>query len=158
MHNVNSKIVHRTNALLSFKYGKNFVYDEMSSTGPGDAGKAKLAQSIATLGGFDPDGTFRNLKPGDGPNKEEREAGYYSIGYYAIDDGQVVGSVTVSDDVDPGGGSTCKLVGESAMCLLQDHIPVGGGFWTPASAMGQQLLDRLRQNQTIDIKGQWITT
>lgn len=157
MHTVNSKIVHRTNALLKFKYGKNFVYDEMSSTGPGDAGKAKIAENVTTLGGFHQDGTLANLKPGDGPNKEQREAGFYSIGYYAIDDGRVVGSVTVKDDVDPGGGSTCKLVGESAMCLLQDNIPVGGGFWTPASAMGEQLLDRLIRNQTIEIKGHWIT-
>lgn len=158
MHNVNSKIVHRTNALLGFKYGKNFVYDEMSSTGPGEAGKAKIAESVATLGGFNPDGVTTNVKPGDGPNKEERDAGFYSICYYAIDDGRVVGSVTVKDDVDPGGGSTCKLVGESAMCLLQDNIPVGGGFWTPASAMGEQLFDRLVRNQTIGIKEQWITT
>ncbi len=156
MHPINSKIVHRTNALLEFKYGKSFIYDEMSSTGPGDAGKAKIAESIATLGGFNPDGPVEDVKPGDGLDKEGRNAGFYSICYYAIDDGRVVGSVSVKDDVDPGGGSTCKLVGESAMCLLQDNIQVGGGFWTPASAMGEQLLDRLVQNQTIEIKGKWI--
>jgi short subunit dehydrogenase-like uncharacterized protein len=34
---------------------------------------------------------------------------------------------------------------ESALCLVEDAdlIPVGGGSWTPASAMGDLLLTRL---------------
>lgn len=156
MHGINSKIVHRTNLLLGLPYGDNFTYDEMCSTGPGEEGKAKIEHSIKTMGGFNPDASFETLKPGDGPDKAAREAGYYSISYYGIEDGKVVAQIDISDDRDPGGGSTAKLVGESAMCLLKDGITVGGGFWTPASAMGDQLSKRLRANGTIKITEQTV--
>ena len=48
-------------------------------------------------------------------------------------------------DKDPGYGSTSKMIAESAFALAQDDLPVGGGFWTPASAMGDALLQRLPQ-------------
>ncbi len=49
----------------------------------------------------------------------------------------------VKGDRDPGYGSTSKMLGESALSLVLDELPVGGGFWTPASAMGDALLERL---------------
>jgi short subunit dehydrogenase-like uncharacterized protein len=36
------------------------------------------------------------------------------------------------------------MLGESAVCPAQDDLACGGGFWTPASAMGQRLIDRLQ--------------
>jgi short subunit dehydrogenase-like uncharacterized protein len=44
---------------------------------------------------------------------------------------------------DPGYGSTSKILGECGVCLALDELPVEGGFWTPASAMGDALLKRL---------------
>jgi short subunit dehydrogenase-like uncharacterized protein len=38
------------------------------------------------------------------------------------------------------------MLAESAVCLARNKLDVAGGFWTPASAMGTQLLDRLRKN------------
>jgi saccharopine dehydrogenase (NAD+, L-glutamate forming) len=38
------------------------------------------------------------------------------------------------------------MIAESALALAQDDLPVAGGFWTPASAMGDQLLQRLPQS------------
>ncbi len=38
------------------------------------------------------------------------------------------------------------MLSESAVCLALDELPVGGGFWTPAAAMGRQLQDRLTAN------------
>jgi short subunit dehydrogenase-like uncharacterized protein len=38
------------------------------------------------------------------------------------------------------------MLGESAVCLAQDALPVAGGCWTPASAMGDALLARLGAN------------
>ena len=35
------------------------------------------------------------------------------------------------------------MITESALALAQDDLDVGGGFWTPASAMGEALLIRL---------------
>jgi saccharopine dehydrogenase (NAD+, L-glutamate forming) len=40
------------------------------------------------------------------------------------------------------------MVVEAALCLAEDadRIAVGGGSWTPASAMGELLLARLTSN------------
>ncbi len=50
----------------------------------------------------------------------------------------------VTGDQDPGYGSTAKMLGESAAAFLDlDTSVVGGGFWTPASAFGDALVERL---------------
>ena len=54
--------------------------------------------------------------------------------------------VEVKGDKDPGYGSTAKMIAESALALAQDELTVGGGFWTPASALGDSLLRRLPQS------------
>jgi short subunit dehydrogenase-like uncharacterized protein len=53
---------------------------------------------------------------------------------------------TVTGDRDPGYGSTSKMLSESAVCLARDDLEIGGGCWTPASAMGPLLRDRLIAN------------
>ena len=150
MSAVNPKIIHRSNALLGYPYGEDFVYDEMTSTGPGEEGKAKISDTIRTLSGFNPDGRVAT-KPGEGPSKEVMEAGYYSLGFSGIIGDEVAIKVLVSDDLDPGFGSTAKLVGESALCLLQDDVQIAGGMWTPVAAMGEQLLHRLPENGALKI-------
>jgi short subunit dehydrogenase-like uncharacterized protein len=59
--------------------------------------------------------------------------------------GQVL-RARVRGDRDPGYGSTCKLIAESALCLLQevDHTMAPGGVWTPGAAMGLPLVQRLQ--------------
>jgi short subunit dehydrogenase-like uncharacterized protein len=53
----------------------------------------------------------------------------------------------VTSDRDPGYGSTAKMISEAAICLSETgRDTVGGGFWTPASAMGQRLIARLVEN------------
>ena len=52
----------------------------------------------------------------------------------------------IKGDRDPGYGSTSKMLAESAVCLAKDDLPTGGGCWTPASAMGDALLERLTTN------------
>ena len=53
--------------------------------------------------------------------------------------------------------STCKMLGEAAVCLLKDigKKDLNGGFWTPATAMGQKLMDRLVANAglTFEVDG-----
>ncbi len=137
---INTRNVHRTNHLLNHRYGSDFVYDEMLITGPGDKGEA-IANAVAadkSMGG--PGGP----QPGEGPSKEERETGHYDvlfIGHNA--QGQSV-RVGVKGDRDPGYGSTSKMITEAAVCLLQDAKGTSGGIWTPAAAMGQALIERLR--------------
>ena len=52
----------------------------------------------------------------------------------------------VTGDKDPGYGSTSKMLAESAICLAKDELQEGGGVLTPAVAMGDALLTRLREN------------
>ena len=40
MATINSKNIHRSNALMGHPYGEDFRYDEMMLTGPGEQGKA----------------------------------------------------------------------------------------------------------------------
>ena len=84
--------------------------------------------------------------PGEGPSPEAREAGYFDIRLFARHPDDPAKSLfgRVTGDRDPGYGSTAKMLGESAVCLAQDELAVGGGLWTPASAMGEPLLERLQ--------------
>ena len=53
----------------------------------------------------------------------------------------------VTGDRDPGYGSTAKMLSESAVCLAKDiGDDVPGGFWTPATLMGDTLVARLEAN------------
>jgi short subunit dehydrogenase-like uncharacterized protein len=52
----------------------------------------------------------------------------------------------VTGDRDPGYGSTAKMISEAAICLSELGDDVAGGFWTPASALGLPLIERLREH------------
>lgn len=139
---INTKTVHRSNAMMSHAYGTDFVYDEMMVTGPGDKGKA-AAEAVASsnpLGGDD------GPKPGEGPSKEEREAGHYDILYVGLGANGERLDVAVTGDKDPGYGSTSKMLAESAICLINDCADTPGGIWTTAPAMGNKLVQRLVAN------------
>ena len=84
--------------------------------------------------------------PGEGPSKAQQEAGHYDIAFLGEhpDDPEKNVRARVTGDRDPGYGSTSKMLGEAAVCLARDDIQVGGGFWTPASAMGDLLIERLQ--------------
>ena len=47
---------------------------------------------------------------------------------------------------DPGYGATSRMLTESALCLALDgdHLPERYGIRTPASAMGDALIERLK--------------
>lgn len=140
---INTRNVHRSNALLGHAWGKDFVYDEMLMTGHGDKGEATAKAVAAAGGGLGGDG---GPKPGEGPSKEERETGFFDvlvIGKAA--DGREV-RVSVAGDRDPGYGSTSKMIAESGVCLVRECPEVPGGIWTPGAAMGRRLIDRLQQN------------
>jgi short subunit dehydrogenase-like uncharacterized protein len=138
---LNTRNVHRSNMLMGFPYGRDFVYDEMVLTGPGDEGQtnAKLVMA-ANSEKTGPEA----LKPGEGPSKEERDAGHYDLLYVAIaPDGRQV-RAAVRGDLDPGYASTAKMMSECAICLLRDAPDVPAGLWTPGAAMQHKLIRRLR--------------
>lgn len=139
---INTRNVHRSNFLLQHAWGTDFVYDEMLVTGPGEKGEA-LANAVASDKSM---GSDKGPKPGEGPSREEREAGFYDV-LFLGDDGQ--GNtlrVGVKGDRDPGYGSTSKMIAEAAVCLLQEATGTPGGIWTTAPAMGEPLVARLQAN------------
>jgi short subunit dehydrogenase-like uncharacterized protein len=137
---INTRNVHRSNMLMGFPYGREFVYDEMVATGPGERGEANAKKVIAANSGK----TGPNApKPGEGPSKQERENGLYDLLYIAVaPDGREV-RAAVKGDRDPGYGSTSKMISECAICLLRDTPDVPAGFWTPGAAMQHSLIKRL---------------
>lgn len=96
--------------------------------------------------------------PGEGPSAEARESGSFKsklVGKLVPSTGSgtapSTGSGTeitligeVGDNLDPGYGSTAKMLSQVALCLAFDDIPQRGGILTPASAMGLTLVERLR--------------
>jgi len=147
---INTRNIHRSNALMGHRYGEDFQYDEMMFAGPGDAGRqaAEAMTGMAGAVGGDDD-----PQPGEGPSRAEREAGGYElllIGSHA-DGGEIRARVT--GDKDPGYGSTSKIIAETSLCLIDDCADTPGGIWTPAAALGETLIPRLvdRAGMTFDL-------
>ena len=145
---INTKNIHRSNALLDFQYGKDFCYDEMMIGGEGEEGK-QIADAMTSA---NPMGGDNVPQPGEGPSKESREQGNYDVLFFADIDGETV-EARVTGDMDPGYGSTSKMITESAMCLIHDCNDLSGGIYTPAPAMGNKLIKRLieKAGLTFDI-------
>ena len=140
MASINTRNVHRSNMLMNFPYGKDFVYDEMVLTGPGAEGEANAKRLVAAVNGERMGGG--GPKPGEGPSKEERESGLYDLLFVGLaPDGRQI-RVAVKGDRDPGYGSTSKMISECAVCL-SEAPNVKAGIWTPGAAMGNRLIKRL---------------
>jgi short subunit dehydrogenase-like uncharacterized protein len=143
MANINTRNVHRSNALMGFPYGRDFVYDEMQITGPGEEGEAAARRIMAASNNL---ASSAGPKPGEGPSKEEREAGCYDLLFVGIAPDARQIRVSVKGDRDPGYGSTSKMIAECAICLLRDVPDVSAGIWTPGAAMREALIKRLVDN------------
>jgi short subunit dehydrogenase-like uncharacterized protein len=141
MATINTKNIHRSNLCLDHLYGTDFVYDEMLITGPGDQGEA-IAKAVAA----DKSMASDPMQPGEGPTPEQRKNGSYDVLFVGeTADGQFL-RASVQGDMDPGYGSTSKMIAESAACLLDNPGATAGGIWTPAAALGAPLIERLQQN------------
>lgn len=155
MATVNARIVRRSNALLGDAYGRDFDYSEVIRFGKGPMGAAMafgLAAGTGAMLGAMLLPPLRKLMertlfpaPGEGPSREAMHQGFFKLELLArvpgspeLLRGRVVGNR------DPGYGATSIMLAESALCLAQDDLTSPGGLLTPASAMGDALLDRLR--------------
>ena len=152
---INTKIVRRSNALSGYAYGKDFMYDEATLSGKGLKGKFRAyvsALPLALLMSAKPGSFLKKIidiilpKPGEGPNKDKRESGFYNLRFYITLEDQSNAFAKVIGDMDPGYGSTSKMLGESAVCLAKDILPDSSGVLTPSIAMGDAILDRLQKN------------
>ncbi len=158
---INTRVVRRTNALLGYPYGHDFSYDEAMLLRDGPLGFAQ-ATGVSTAmswwnlaAGWQPVREFaaRFLpKPGEGPDEKTREAGSFELLLLGLHPDEPAKNVRgrVTGDRDPGYGSTSKMIAESAVALALDDLSVGGGFWTPASALGDALLERLPSHAGVE--------
>ncbi len=142
---INTKNIHRSNKLMNHIYGESFKYNEMWIQGPGEEGKA-AAEFISTM---NPLGDAP--EPGEGPSRESRENGNYDVLFCADVEGETI-KASVNGDMDPGYGSTSKMITESAICLVKDCQDLAGGIYTPASSMGTKLIKRLESNAGLTFK------
>ncbi len=148
---INTRIVRRSNALLSYPYGRDFRYGESTLSAGRLQARIVNAGLAATLigGSFGPTRWLMRKflpAPGQGPSADEREQGHFELRFYGRGEGDPAPDVRgrVIGQSDPGYGETSKMLAESALCLAFDSLPVRGGILTPASCMGESLLARLR--------------
>jgi short subunit dehydrogenase-like uncharacterized protein len=156
MSTINTRVVRRSAALLG--YAHDYGYQEYLRLGRGPA--AALAATTLSVGSATSQAALRLTpvrwlaqklapKPGDGPSEARMDSGSFRarwIGESAS--GQKVQGL-IADQGDPGNRATTKMLCESALCLaLQlNELPGGrtqGGLLTPASGLGDILVQRLR--------------
>lgn len=158
MASINTRVVHRSNMLLEMDYGKRFQYDEAVLAGPGFKGLTKAQLITMGLGAFLAGASippsrwclekFVLPKPGEGPSLEAQANGFFDIRFFGTTESGETIVAKVTGDRDPGYGSTAKMISEAAICLAKDPIvqQKSGGFWTPATMLGEPLIQRLEQN------------
>ena len=161
---INTRIVHRSNALSKHAYGKNFRYDEAVLTGRGLKGRLGATGLAAGIAGVMAAGSLAPLRamlgrfvlpePGEGPSEEQQARGGYDLRFFGrTADGQTL-RARVTGDRDPGYGSTAKMLGQAAACLALDspRKDTPGGFWTPATIFGERLTERLVRHAGISFE------
>jgi short subunit dehydrogenase-like uncharacterized protein len=129
------------------RYGPDFSYSHylvvrrlpvMAGMVGGGAAAIALAQLAPT----------RNLllklkDPGTGPSPDEREKSWFKVRFVGEADGRR--TVTEVSGGDPGYSETSKMLSEAALCLAHDQLPDRAGQLTPAVAMGDSLIERLKR-------------
>lgn len=155
MADYNTRVVRLSNALSDGAYGRAFRYREVSDLGPSplapllavgmDVGLGALQRGL----GWTP--TRRVLdrilpRPGQGPSPEQRAAGRFRMEITATTTTGARYRTTVAADQDPGYDGTAVMLGQSALCLALDgpRLPQRAGVLTPATALGDALVARLR--------------
>ena len=85
-------------------------------------------------------------EPGAGPDEKTREQGWFRMTVDAdTEDGRRYRAVAAGPG-DPGYAATAVMLGEAALALALDgdRLPDRAGSLTPATALGEVLVERLR--------------
>jgi len=164
MAQVNTRVVRRSNALQDWAYGRRFRYREVMGGGAGPLGLARagaVTGGLAALMGAMAIAPTRKMldrvlpKPGEGPSEKTRNRGHFRIEIHTRTTSGARYVATVAAQGDPGYAATAVMLGESALALGLDgeQLPPRAGVLTPATGIGQPLVDRLRaQGFTFDVR------
>jgi len=129
------------------RYGPDFTYSHYLVTG-------RLGTTVALAAGAGAGVALAQLpptrslllklkNPGEGPSPEQRARSSFRVLFRAQAPGRQLTSEVSGGD--PGYGETSKMLAQAALCLAHDQLPARSGQLTPAVAMGQPLIDRLRR-------------
>ena len=137
-------VVKRSAAALD-RYGPDFEYAHYAAVkrlpvvaaGITGAGALMAAAQVPPLRRF----LISRVPQGEGPSEERRAQSWFRMRFAGEGGGQRV--VTEVSGGDPGYGETAKMLAESALCLAFDDNPPVAGNVTTATAMAENLLDRL---------------
>lgn len=151
----NSRVVRRSNALTGRRYGGRFRYREVIATGHGARGATRAAGMSLGLGalavGISTPGVRRVVDrllpaPGEGPSPERRAAGWFRMRTVTTTEDGSRYAATVAASRDPGYDGTAVMLGQAALVLLatRDGQRAEGGVLTPATALGDELVEALR--------------
>lgn len=149
----NTRVVRRTNALLDHAYGPGFHYREVM--GVGDNFAAPLAAGVVAVGlgglaagmALAPTRALLNRvlpKPGSGPSEKVQRTGHFRVEVHTRTSTGARYVATVAAQGDPGYAATAVILGEGVLALGTDDLDSPAGVLTPAVAIGDQLVDRLR--------------
>jgi len=163
MASINTKVVHRTQYLMSYPWGESFLYDESMVMGKGLKGGLKATILTSGLALFAVACSFdwsRRLlqrfvlaKPGEGPDEFLVRNGFFNIQLIGHHKSKKRLFVRITGKGDPGYGSTSKMISETATLLLATNKEsTGVGFLTPAAALGHGLIQHLSDHAELNFK------
>ena len=151
----NTRIVRRSNALQDWAYGRSLRYGEVMGVARGPAGALIAGATALGLGAFAgamglP--AIRHLldrvlpAPGTGPSVSTRRKGWFRSQVTALTEGGHRYRAVAAGPGDPGYAATAVMAGETALALALDgdRLPQVSGSLTPATALGDVLVQRLR--------------
>jgi len=155
MASINTRIVRRSNALQDWGYGRGLRYGEVTGCGRGPLGGVTAAGLTAGLAGtlaamaFPPTRALLDRvlpAPGSGPDAATREKGRFRMVVDAETEHGRRYRATAAGTGDPGYAATAVMLGESALALAVDgdRLPDRVGSLTPATGLGDVLVQRLR--------------
>jgi short subunit dehydrogenase-like uncharacterized protein len=138
-------VVVRRSARALQRYGPDFTYSHYAAVrrlpvavgGIAAVGLLGAGAQVPPLRRF----LIGRVPQGEGPSEERRARSHFSVRFIGEGGGRRV--FTEVRGGDPGYTETATMLAESALCLAFDDNPPTAGQVTTATAMGQQLTDRL---------------
>jgi len=164
MGQINTRVVRRSSALQDWAYGPRFRYRELMGFGSGPLAPVLAGAMAGGAGALQAGLSFGPTRamldrvlpsPGQGPSARSREHGYFRIEIHARTSSGTRYVCRIAAQGDPGYKATAVMLGESALCLAldADRLPPRAGVMTPATAMGDVLVERLRAaGQTFEVE------